>query len=109
MTWKRKRMSQLARESMTCLFDLAEKECVHHPERAHRYVKIARDISMRTRVRIPHHLKKKFCSKCHHFLIYGRTCRVRTKSAKVVITCLECGNIMRVPFVREKKVGHSKR
>jgi RNase P subunit RPR2 len=29
---------------------------------------------------------------------------VRTKNKKVVVTCLDCGHVKRIPFVREKKV-----
>lgn len=97
-------MRKLARKSMKELFELAEKEWVTHPERSHRYVEIARNISMRTRTRIPRHFKRRFCNRCHRFL-YGSNCRVRTKNKKVVITCLECGNVMRIPFVREKKMS----
>lgn len=102
MRWKKKRMRLTAKESIEMLFELAEKEYKNNPERAHRYVEIARNISMRTRVRLPRHLKRRVCKKCHHFLMYGDNCRVRTRNTKVVITCLDCGNVMRVPFVREK-------
>ena len=95
-------MRLLAEKNIKDLFELAEKEYSVHPERSHRYVEIARNISMRTRTRIPRFLKRRFCNKCHHFLVYGRNCRVRTKNTKVVITCLDCGNVMRIPFVREK-------
>lgn len=104
MRWRKKRIQSLAKENIQKLFELAEKESSAHPERAHRYLEIARNISMRTRIRVPHYLKRRFCSKCHHFLIYGRNCRVRTRNTKVVITCLDCGNIMRIPFYREKAV-----
>ena len=77
-------MRKLARKSMKELFELAEKERVMHPERSHRYVEIARNISMRTRTRIPRHFKRRFCNRCHRFL-YGSNCRVRTKNKKVII------------------------
>lgn len=96
-------MLSLARESISQLFELAERECSTHPERAHRYVSVARTISMRTRTRIPRYLKVRFCRACHHYLIPGKNCRTRTRNGKVVITCLECGRVMRLPFVREQK------
>lgn len=103
MRWRKRRIRSLARENMQNLFDMADEAYTSHPERAHRYVEIARNISTRTRVRIPRHLKRRFCNKCHHFLVHGENCRVRTRNTKVVITCLDCGNIMRIPFVQEKK------
>lgn len=101
-------MRLLAKEHMKVLFELAEKEFCKHPERSHRYVEIARNISMRTRTRIPWYLRRRFCSGCHHYLVYGKNCRVRTKNMKVVITCLDCGSVMRIPFVREKKMSRVK-
>jgi ribonuclease P protein subunit RPR2 len=103
MRWRRKRAQAIAKESMQKLFELAEKEYSTHPDRAHRYVEIIRNISMRTRIRIPSHMKRRICQNCHHFLVCGSNCRVRTKNEKVVITCLDCGSMMRIPFVREKK------
>lgn len=107
MRWKKKRIRLLAKDNIRKLFELAEKEYAGYPERSHRYVEVARNISMRTRTRIPWYLKRRFCSKCHHFLVYGRNCRVRTKNKKVVVTCLDCGHVMRIPFVREKKIAGS--
>jgi ribonuclease P protein subunit RPR2 len=104
MRWRKKRIRSYAQKNIINLFELAEKEYLQHPERSHRYVEIARNISMRTRTRIPSFLKRRFCSKCHHFLMYGENCRIRTKNTKVVITCLDCGSIMRIPFVREKNM-----
>ncbi len=103
MRWRKKRVRLLAQESIEDLFELAEKEFTLYPERSHRYVEIARNISLRTRTRLPSRLKRRFCRNCCHFLVYGRNCRVRTKNRKVVITCLECGTIMRIPFVSEMK------
>lgn len=102
MRWRKKRIRSYALKNIVNLFELAEKEYLLHPERSHRYIEVARNISMRTRTRIPSSLKRRFCNKCHHFLMHGKNCRVRTKNAKVVITCLDCGTIMRIPFVREK-------
>ncbi|MBU6996060.1 MAG: ribonuclease P [Theionarchaea archaeon] len=103
MRWRKRRIQSLARESIENLFELADEAYSSHPDRAHRYMEIVRNISMRTRVRIPRHLKRRFCRRCHHFLVHGDNCRVRTRNGKVVVTCLDCGNVMRIPFVHEKK------
>ncbi|MGD2249447.1 MAG: ribonuclease P protein component 4 [Candidatus Methanofastidiosia archaeon] len=107
MRWRKKRIRKIAQKSIKKLFELAEKEYNENPDRAHRYIEIARNISMRTRVLIPKHLKRRICKNCHHFLKYGENCRVRTKNTKIVVTCLDCGCIMRFPFVREKKAQKS--
>jgi ribonuclease P protein subunit RPR2 len=103
MRWRKKRTRLLAREHIQALFELADEVYHTDPERSHRYVEIARTISMRTRTRMPYYFKRRYCKNCHHFLVYGKNCRVRTKNMKLVITCLDCGHITRVPFVREKK------
>ena len=96
-------MRERARESIHELFELAADSYDTHPERSHRYVTIARNISMRTRTRIPRHLRRRFCKNCHHYLSYGKNCRIRTRNNKVIITCLDCGTVMRIPFMRERK------
>ncbi|MBU7031309.1 MAG: ribonuclease P [Theionarchaea archaeon] len=103
MRWRKKKIRERAQDSISLLFELAAYSYDAHPERSHRYITIARNISMRTRTRIPPHLTRRFCKSCHHYLSYGRNCRVRTKHSKVIITCLDCGAIMRIPFVKEKK------
>ena len=45
------------------------------------------------------------CKDCGSFLIYGKNARVRTKAKNyphVVITCLECNSITRIPIKKEK-------
>jgi hypothetical protein len=53
--------------------------------------------------------KLMICKNCNSFLVPGVNCRVRTHASRVVITCLDCGSIRRVPFVRERKSKLNKR
>lgn len=94
---------KIALKRIKTLFKLAKEEFKKHPERSHRYVEIARKIGRRCGVRIPRELKRKFCKKCGKYLFPGINCRVRIGKMRVTITCLECGNIQRYPYVREKK------
>ena len=72
---------------------------------ANRYVELARKISMKYKVRIPRELKRRFCKKCHSFLVPGINLKVRidSKQKSVVYECLECGFKMRYPYVKEKE------
>jgi len=99
--WKK-----IAKERIRILFDLAEEVIEKHPERSKRYVELARKIGMRYNVRIPKDLKRKFCKKCLSYLKPGVNCRVRTSEGKqaVIITCLECGEVARYPYIKEKKI-----
>ncbi len=100
--WKK-----IAKERVRILFDQAESEFDKHPERSKRYVELARKMGMRYNVRLAKRMKMRFCSKCLSYLRPGVNCRVRTRNDKqsVVITCLECGNVSRYPYIREKKIN----
>ncbi len=105
--WQR----EIAKERIEILFRLAEKEFSSGmKDLANRYVNLARKIAMRYNVRVPAHLKRRFCKKCHAYLVPGVNARVRIRSKQkyVLITCLECGHKMRFPYVREKKENEEK-
>jgi ribonuclease P protein subunit RPR2 len=70
---------------------------------AKRYVELARRIAMRYNVRFPLKWKRFFCKSCGSFLVPGVNLRVRCTKQRVVMTCLECGRVRRIPYVREKK------
>lgn len=84
----------IALERIKILFGRAELEFEPHPELSHRYVEIARKISMKVNVPIPREFKRRFCKRCKHYLVPGRNCRVRV-SNRVKYTCLDCGHVMR--------------
>jgi ribonuclease P protein subunit RPR2 len=112
MTHSKQRMHQpkpgwqqsLGRERIERLFDLAEKEFQKHPERSHRYVSLARKIAMRYNIRLPPELKRSYCRKCYKYLKPTINSRVRTspKQQALLVTCLECGHVMRFPYRKEK-------
>ncbi|MFO8051001.1 MAG: ribonuclease P protein component 4 [Thermoplasmatota archaeon] len=70
---------------------------------ARRYLTLARKIGMRYTVRIPSRLKRSTCKRCRAPLLPDMTSRIRIRAGKKVVTCLECGNIMRYPFKGEKE------
>lgn len=91
-------MKRRALRSINALFRRADSVFEESPELADRYAQIARRISLRCRVRIPRKWKRRYCKKCHKFLKPGINARVRLKNKKIVITCLECKNIVRIPY-----------
>lgn len=95
---------RLARERVENLFSLAESSFQSNPERSHRYVRLARKIAMRYNIRIPRGMKTRFCRKCYKYLKpnINSTVRTRTSQKAVILTCLECGHVMRYPYRREK-------
>ncbi len=91
--WQQK----IARERIAILFDLAEKEFRKHPERAQRYIELARKIGMRYNVRLTKEQKRKFCKNCNSLLIPGLTSTIRIdrKRGLIIIKCLKCNKIYR--------------
>ena len=94
--------SSIAARRMSVLFGLSRKALEEgNRDRAKRYVMLARRIGQRTRTPIPkeHH----FCKKCNMPLDVGKNCRVRVKDGVIRITCLECGDIRRMPYTKESR------
>ena len=88
----------IAKQRIKELFEQAEKKFDKEPELSNRYIELARKMAMRYRLRIPSELKKRFCSKCHHYLVPGKNCRIRTQNGKIVYTCQDCGAYKRYGY-----------
>ncbi len=67
-------------------------------------IKTAVAISRRHKIRIPYRFKRKYCKKCFIFFIPNETVRIRIGKGKITFTCLKCGNIKRIPYIKEKKI-----
>ncbi len=94
---------RIARERMEILFGLAREAALDgKPERARRYVALARRVGMRYNVPVPRGHKGEFCKGCGAYLVPSRTARVRIGRGRVRLTCLQCGRIARHPYQREK-------
>ena len=96
-------MLKIAEERINILFNRAEEEFTKHPERSDRYVEMARNIAKRYNMKMPAKWGKRFCRSCHHFLMPGLNCQIRLSNSSVVNKCLECGNINKIPYIKEKK------
>ena len=94
---------RIARERIEILMQRASEVFASDAALARRYVELARKIAMRYNVRFPRKWKRFFCKGCGSFLVPGVNMRVRCTKQRVVITCLECGRVKRIPYVREKK------
>jgi ribonuclease P protein subunit RPR2 len=93
----RARTLRIARERIEILMSLAEEEARSNPERAKRYATLAKRIAMRCSMRFPRKWKRRVCKKCFTFLVPGRNYRVRIYKGRVIMTCLECGFVLRIP------------
>ncbi|HIH16052.1 MAG TPA: ribonuclease P [Candidatus Diapherotrites archaeon] len=82
---QKNRVEALALERIYRLFELAEAEA--KPERAKRYVELARKISARNKARIPPELKKRFCKKCNSMNVQVAATKLGWRTVK----CGDCG------------------
>jgi ribonuclease P protein subunit RPR2 len=88
----------MAYQRIMRLFELADEEFRMHPDRSDRYVRLARRIGMRYRVRMPSELKQRICRHCHSYLVHGATARTRLHGTHIATTCIACGKQMRIPY-----------
>ncbi|MFB6284299.1 MAG: ribonuclease P protein component 4 [Halobacteria archaeon] len=91
-------VNRIARERIELLFGFAESVYGDSPKHAHLAVERAREVGMRCRVEIPARYKRRVCSNCYRYLVYGDNARSRLREGHVAVTCLECNNIDRYPY-----------
>jgi ribonuclease P protein subunit RPR2 len=90
-------MVRIARERITTLFALAERESAAGQfPLADRYVSLARRIGTRYNVRLLPEYRELYCRGCSAFWVEGRTVRTRLRSGHRVRTCLRCGRARRM-------------
>jgi ribonuclease P protein subunit RPR2 len=97
----RRENQRIALERISILFELAREVFVEEPELAQRYVDLARKIGMHYKVRLPAEYRRMICRHCKSFILPGVNCRVRVQQRRrphLVVTCLNCGEHMRIPI-----------
>lgn len=95
----------VAEERIEILLRMSEAEALGgNLERSRRYFGMARNISMRTNIRLPKGFL--YCRHCLTPLVPGRNCRVRLRSRRVVTHCLACEGFRRHPYIKERRKGH---
>ncbi|OGS61136.1 MAG: hypothetical protein A3K59_04620 [Euryarchaeota archaeon RBG_19FT_COMBO_69_17] len=100
---------RIALERISILFGLAEEEALgKRPARARRYVELARRIGTRYNVRMPAEFKRRFCKACGAYLLPSANARVRVGRGRLVVTCMGCGAVQRMPFLRERSARRRK-
>lgn len=97
---------RIALERVRTLFRLANENVRDDPALAQRYVFLARRVAMAGKVRLPREYRRQVCRRCKRFIFPGVNCRVRVKQERephLVVTCLECGGMMRMRLRKEKR------
>lgn len=100
MRGKQKEEAQaIAKERVEKLFKEAEAAAAKGDlDSANRYIEMAWKIKLKFRIKLTNYQKKLFCRKCLKFLADGKTGKYRTEDKSLVIRCLQCGAVRRVPL-----------
>lgn len=91
----------IATERIGILLETADRSALGgNLVRANRYVELARNVSMKTNVRIPRDLKRKFCKHCYSYLLPAKTSknRINSKERRVEVECFNCTKKMYYPI-----------
>ncbi len=105
MTRKRissKNAGAIAEGRMTKLFSLSRAAVKDgRDDRAKRYVHIARRIGQKTNTPVPK--GEAFCKGCGLPMVQGVNCRTRIGEGRLKVTCLGCGTVKRMPYIKEQR------
>lgn len=99
---------KIALERIRILFKEADVMFKEDPKLSNKYVKLARKLSMKYKVKMPSEFKKRYCKHCHSFLKPAKNVRIRLNQGKVVYHCLNCKKYMRFPYTKEQKTRRAK-
>lgn len=93
----KQKIKEIANLRMRRLMELAAMQTREgNPERASRYIHIARRIGMKTRTPMPKEFR--YCKSCLQPLIPGLNSSVRLKKERILIHCKVCNRCIRVRY-----------
>ncbi len=98
---KKEQRRKIARERITILMELAEKEAASGKlTRSDRYGQLAMKIGKRYNVQLPRDFNYRFCKTCGTYRVPSRNSRTRMTGQYITVHCLKCGDIYRRPYKR---------
>jgi ribonuclease P protein subunit RPR2 len=89
---------KIAKARILFLFRLAKENFRQDSTLSDRYVKLARRMAMKYKIRLPSSMKKRICKNCHKYLVPGVNARVRLHKHRLIYYCLGCKHYMRHPI-----------
>lgn len=92
---KKEKLKNQAKIDISEYFSLAKAVFKEDKNKANMYVRKARRLAMKHKIRLISSVKRKFCKHCYSYLVQGVNCRVRTRQGKLVYYCSECRKYMR--------------
>lgn len=98
------KQKKIARERIEILFQKAEETFPKHPDRANRYIQIARRIAMKLNLHLSKKQKRSFCKHCYSYLLSGSNALTRIRNGNVITYCKECKKYTRIPLPKNKSL-----
>ncbi len=95
MSYYKAAQQKIAVARIKLLFNEAKNVFNKDCKLADKYVKLARCIAMKYKIRLSSQLKKSICKHCHKYLVPSNNCRVRIHKHKLIYYCLNCKHYMR--------------
>ena len=71
---------------------------------ANLFAKRILNLSTKFKISLPRNIRRRICKNCNSFLFPNKNMRIRITNGKVSITCIDCGFVSRIPFIREKSL-----
>lgn len=99
---KKKREAKQAKKQIEEYFKLASTAFSKSKKLANDYIRKARNLAMKYKIRLSKELKRRFCKHCYSYLVPGKNLRIRLYGRKVIYYCLECKKFMRFPYYKRK-------
>jgi ribonuclease P protein subunit RPR2 len=94
---KNKTQKEIAKKRTDFLFELAKESFKTEDSLSDKYVKLARRIAMKYRIRVDSKLKKRFCKNCYKYLVPGKNSRIRIHKSRIITYCNFCKHYSRHP------------
>lgn len=94
----RQATKKIAEERMEILTKHATSNYRNFPDLSQRQAFLAKKISTRYRIAMPHEMKMNYCKKCKNFIVPGITSRIRmgrSSLKSIRITCSFCDHTYR--------------
>ena len=95
---QKSKQNKIATARIDFLFEQAKVNFKINPKLSDSFIKIARRIAMKYRMKLNSQYKKSFCKECNSFLVPGVNCRVRIHKRRVIYFCFKCKEYKRHPI-----------
>ena len=89
---------RIAEKRIKFLFQQAKEHFKQDSKLSDKYIKLARRIVMKYKVKLTSEMKKRFCKNCHKYLVPGVNCRIRLHKHRLIVYCFACKHFMRHPI-----------